>query len=67
MASFEDGPEPVVGVFALRTFRVSANGFLLPLSFTGADWADGTCRGLRSIHDKSHAKPGSTVGDLGAV
>lgn len=43
VTSFEVGPEPVVGVFALRTFRVSANGFLLPLSFTGADWADGTC------------------------
>ena len=43
MTPFEDGPEPVVGVFALRTFQVSANGVLLPLSFTGADWADGTC------------------------
>ena len=43
MTSLEDGPEPVVGLFALRTFRVSANGFLVPLSFTSADWADGTC------------------------
>ncbi len=43
MTSLEDAPEPVVGLFALRTFRVSANGFLLPLSFTSADWADGTC------------------------
>ena len=41
--TLEDGPEPVVGVFALRTFRVSANGYLMPLSFTSADWADGTC------------------------
>lgn len=43
MTSLEDWPEPVVGLFAVRTFRVSANGFLVPLSFTSADWADGTC------------------------
>ncbi len=43
MTLLQGAPEPVVGVFALRTFRVSANGYLLPLSFTGADWADGTC------------------------
>ncbi|MGS0688766.1 hypothetical protein ACVBEQ_27050, partial [Nakamurella sp. GG22] len=43
MTSLQSAPEPVVGVFGLRTFRVSANGYLLPLSFTSADWADGTC------------------------
>lgn len=43
MTVLEGGSEPVVGLFALRTFRVSANGYLLPVSFAGADWADGTC------------------------
>jgi hypothetical protein len=38
-----DGLEPLVGVFALRTFRVSADGFLLPLSFNSDDWAKGFC------------------------
>jgi len=38
-----DGLEPLVGVLALRTFRVSADGFLLPLSFDSDDWAKGIC------------------------
>ncbi|MGI8416891.1 MAG: copper transporter family protein [Nakamurella sp.] len=38
-----DGLEPLVGVLALRAFRVSADGFLLPLSFDSDDWAEGIC------------------------
>lgn len=43
MASVLGGSEPVVGLFALRTFRVSTSGHLVPLSFIGSAWADGTC------------------------
>lgn len=43
MASVLGGLEPVVGLFALRTFRVSTSGLLVPLSFIGSAWADGTC------------------------
>ncbi len=32
-----DSLEPLVGVFALRTFRVSVDSFLLPFSFVGDD------------------------------
>lgn len=35
--------ELLVGVFGLRTFRVSRNGFLVPVSFVGDVWAAGTC------------------------
>lgn len=35
--------ELMVGVFAQRTFRVSADGFLPPVSSVGDEWVDGTC------------------------
>ncbi len=34
--------EPAVGVFALRTFRVSVNGYLVPASQYSDEWATGT-------------------------
>lgn len=43
MVAMQGGSEPVVGLFALRTFRVSTSGHLVPLSFIGSAWADGTC------------------------
>ena len=33
--------EPVVGVFALRTFRVSVNGYLVPATQYSDEWATG--------------------------
>lgn len=36
-------PEPVVGLHAVRTFRVSADGRLLPVAVTTSDWATGAC------------------------
>ena len=35
--------EPVVGVYGLRTFRVSLDGNLLPLTQLSIDWAGGRC------------------------
>ena len=35
--------EPVVGVYGLRTFRVSLDGNLLPLTQLSNDWAGGRC------------------------
>ena len=35
--------EPVVGVHGLRTFRVSLDGNLLPLTQLTNDWAGGRC------------------------
>ena len=35
--------EPVVGVYGLRTFRVSLDGNLLPLTQLTNDWAGGRC------------------------
>lgn len=55
MTSLVDAPDPVVGVFGLRTFRVSTDGFLLPLSLTSADWVDGTCIARCG---RGHAAPG---------
>ena len=37
------GLEPVVGVYGLRTFRVSLDGNLLPLTQMSIDWAGGRC------------------------
>ena len=37
------GLEPVVGVYGLRTFRVSLDGNLLPLTQLTNDWAGGRC------------------------
>ena len=37
------GLEPVVGVYGLRTFRVSLDGHLLPLTQLTNDWAGGRC------------------------
>ena len=37
------GLEPVVGVYGLRTFRVSLDGNLLPLTQLSIDWAGGRC------------------------
>lgn len=34
--------EIAVGVFALRTFRISLDGYLQPVSFASDTWADGT-------------------------
>lgn len=35
--------EPVVGLFALRTFRVSIEGHLLPVGCTDTSWITGSC------------------------
>lgn len=39
----KDAAEPAVGVHAVRTFRVSANGRLMPLVAGHDDWAAGWC------------------------
>jgi len=50
-----DSLEPLVGVFALRTFRVSVDGFLLPVSFVGDDWAKGFC--IAGCRKAPHSAP----------
>lgn len=44
--------EPIVGLWGLRTFRISADLRLIPVAQATADWADGThtavCRSLTS-------------------
>jgi len=50
-----DSLEPLVGVFALRTFRVSVDGFLLPVSFVGDDWAKGLC--IAGCRKAPHSAP----------
>ena len=54
--------EPMVGVFALRTFRVSRNGYLMPVSFVGDAWAAGTC--VATCNKSAHQAPdaGCTCG-----
>lgn len=63
----EDGPQPAVGVYALRTFRVRADGVLLPLMSAGDEWAGGTCVALCSRHHAHHPPEDScTCGVYGA-
>lgn len=35
--------EPVIGVYGLRTFRLSADLRLVPVAWRTVDWADGCC------------------------
>lgn len=39
----DDAPDPVVGLHGVRTFRVSADGRLLPVAVMTNDWATGAC------------------------
>lgn len=39
----DDAPDPVVGLHGVRTFRVSADGRLLPVAVMTDDWATGAC------------------------
>lgn len=39
----DETPDPVVGLHAVRTFRVSADGRLLPVAVMTNDWATGAC------------------------
>ena len=55
--------EPVVGVYGLRTFRVSLDGNLLPLTQLSNDWVDGRCVARCAVGDE-HTAPetGCTCG-----
>ena len=48
--------EPVVGVYGLRTFRVSLDGNLLPLTQLSIDWAGGRCIARCAVGGK-HTAP----------
>ena len=49
--------EPVVGVVALRTFRVSINGYLVPATQYSNEWVTGAaiarCSGLHHAQRRS--------------
>lgn len=48
--------EPVVGVYGLRTFRVSLDGKLLPIGHLSDDWDGGSCIARCAI-GSDHAAP----------
>jgi hypothetical protein len=49
--------DPVVGLFALRTFRIGKNGKLGSIVMDGGNWADGVCEAKCKVSDPSHPAP----------
>jgi hypothetical protein len=48
--------EPVVGVHGLRTFRLSEDGHLIPVTTFSDDWQGGICI-ARCLHEPAHQPP----------